>query len=248
MGKGYLDEWDDFEKWQKTGHTGSASSTSMLGGSAKWGGSSGHKTHASCHTTHPPLAIPGTDKVIYGGSCGSPSVTDADVYIGFDYGMRFTQRSFPWKKGVEFLFEIPDMGVPGDAVEFEKMVKWTLDQLKLGKKVHCGCIGGHGRTGTFLAALCSAAGEPDAIRYVREHYCKKAVESARQTAFLVKHFGVTAADGYKETAEYKAKHTVAKVAKVGKGGKKGGAGVEVVQGAIETFTPMAQPFSIVSRN
>ena len=136
------------------------------------------------------------------------------------------------------------MNVPDDPAEFKKMVTWTLQQLDEGKKVHCGCIGGHGRTGTFLAALCAEAGEKDAITYVRKNYCKKAVESTKQAEFLTKHFGVTEVEGYKDTASYKATHTTTK--KGGKGGGKKGATGDL-QGVIEKFSPMEQPFSLVGR-
>lgn len=154
----------------------------------------------SCFQTHPALKLPGTDLVIYGGSCTRPIVSDADVYIGFDYGMRFTQRSWPWKKGTEFLFEIKDFHAPDNFEEFEKLVLWTKKQLEEGKKVHCGCIGGHGRTGTFLSALVSKFGEKDAITYVRDNYCKRVVESAGQVKFLEHHYGIKPVAGAKEGA------------------------------------------------
>ncbi len=174
-----------------------------------------------CYHKHPPLKLPGTELVIYGGSCSSPAVSDADVYIGFDSSMTFTGRNYPWREGTEFLFKIRDMDVPLNPAEFKKLVSWTKGQLEAGKKVHCGCIGGHGRTGTFLAALCSEFGEKDAIKYVRENYCYKAVESQVQVKFLQEHFGVKAAEG--------AKH--------GKGGKK----AEFATGLdkIERFQPVS---------
>ncbi len=156
------------------------------------------KTYVPCHEKHPALVIPGAGVQIYGGSCLHPAVADADVYIGFDYGMRFTPRSWPWKQGEEFLFEIKDMYAPDNAKEFVKLVDWTASQLLINKKVHCGCIGGHGRTGTFLAALvCTMAGEKDAIEYVRQHYCDKAVESSAQVSFLGDVFGILPAQGSK---------------------------------------------------
>ena len=248
MVKSYLDDWDKFENWQKTGNKDDPSVPLSRGskGSAPWndchaGNGSGGKAFHSCYLTHPPLTIPGTDKVIYGGSCSSPVVKDADVYIGFDWVMKFGHKAFPWNSGEEFLFEIKDMGVPTDVSNFKKMVDWTLTQLQHGRTVHCGCIGGHGRTGTFLSALCAVAGEKDAITYVRKNYCKKAVESSTQSAFLAKHFGVKEVEGYKETAAYKSTHSYSK------GGKKGGSGVKVVQGSIEKFSPMEQPYSIIGR-
>ena len=158
----------------------------------------GKKTYVSCHESHPALVIPGTTLKIYGGSCLHPAVADADVYIGFDASMKQTPRSWPWKEGEEFLFEIRDMDAPSNAQEFVKLVNWTAKQLQGGKKVHCGCIGGHGRTGTFLSALvCTMAGEKDAISYVREHYCDKAVESQTQVKFLADVFGILPAQGSK---------------------------------------------------
>jgi hypothetical protein len=180
---------------------GGSSVRDFLDSDSRWGShksSSVSTTSLRCYETHPALAIPNSDLQIFGGSCCSPSVKDADVYIGFDSGMRFTQKHWPWKKGAELLFKITDMDAPSDAAEFKKLIKWTREQLDKGLKVHCGCIGGHGRTGTFLAALVSEFGEPDAITYVRTNYCKKAVESSRQINFLHEHFGVTKVAGSKE--------------------------------------------------
>lgn len=156
---------------------------------SSWGKTKGSNAW-KCYCTHPALKLPGLEAVIYGGSCIDPVVTDADVYIGFDGGMRRTSKAWPWTTGYEFLYKIEDMAAPKDAESFRKLVGWTIDQLKAGQKVHCGCIGGHGRTGTFLAALCAELGEKDAITYVRDNYCHKAVESSTQVSFLAKNFGV----------------------------------------------------------
>ena len=158
-----------------------------------------------CYEKHPELKIPGTELVIYGGSCIWPVVKDADVYIGFDGGMHFGQRSWPWKEGHEFLFSITDYRAPSDADEFKKLVSWTVKQLQAGKKVHCGCIGGHGRTGTFLSALVAqmAPSVTDPISFVRENYCHKAVESSEQVEFLVKHFHCTPVPGAKSHSSSK---------------------------------------------
>lgn len=167
-----------------------------------WHDLGGHtKSHGGgqqrCYHTHPALKLPGTDLVIYGGSCISPSVKDADVYIGFDYGMRLPVKNYPWLGRAAVLFEIPDMTAPKNIDEFKALLLWTETQLADGKKVHAGCIGGHGRTGTFFAALVSRFGEQDAITYVRAHYCQKAVESEEQIKFLQKHFGVLPAKATK---------------------------------------------------
>ena len=189
------DDWDEWDRKQAakayepsypatTGGKVTAFKSSFSGGER-------------CYHKHPALKLPGTDFVIYGGSCLSPAIKDADVYIGFDSGMRFTQRHWPWKKGVEVLFEVQDMGVPKNAEEFRKLVGWTKKQVESGVKVHCGCIGGHGRTGMFFAALVSEFDEKDAIAYVRKNYCDRAVESSSQVNFLHDSFGVKKVGGSK---------------------------------------------------
>lgn len=166
-----------------------------LSGKKKKNSSGGYQ---SCYHTHPPLPLPdGT--VIYGGSCLNPVVKDADIYVGFDSGHRSTKGAYPWEGKYDFLFYIQDMGVPDSSEDFKKLVSWVKEQLEAGKKVHVGCIGGHGRTGTFLSALVSLYGITDAIQYVRKNYCKKAVESSKQVEFLQEHFGVSSAEGTKSS-------------------------------------------------
>ena len=155
--------------------------------------SNGHKR---CADNHPPLVI--GDYKIYGGSCSNPVIDDADVYVGLDYSMKKSTKAYPWREGESFLFPIQDMHCPSDPVEFDNLINWLSVQLVAGKKVHVGCIGGHGRTGTVFAALVKVmTGEKDAITYVREHYCKKVVESDEQVDFLVKHYGIKKVEGHK---------------------------------------------------
>lgn len=178
------------------------SSSTLSYGSYGYGKKSTSSSGKWCYESHPPLKLPGTNLVIYGGSCSNPVVKDADVYIGFDLTMKFTERHWPWNKGAEVLFHIQDMGVPSKPEEFKKLVAWTKKKLEAGLKVHCGCIGGHGRTGTFLAALVSEYGEQDAISYVREHYCYRAVESSEQIEFLRNHFGIKSVKASKSGSVY----------------------------------------------
>lgn len=143
-----------------------------------------------CYETHPPLPLLDGLKV-YGGSCGYPVILDADIYVGFDLSMKRTSRRFPWEPGEEVLYPIQDMRAPTDLDSFKKLIEWLSVQLIAQKKVHLGCIGGHGRTGTVLSALVKEMmEEEDATTYVREKYCKKAVESEAQINFLHKHFGI----------------------------------------------------------
>lgn len=157
---------------------------------SRYGNTSKGYAIPKCYESHPPLKI--GDYLIYGGSCSTPVEKDADIYIGFDYSMRFTPASYPWNGGTqEVLFRIHDMQAPDDPKEFRKLVEWTAEQLKAGKKIHAGCIGGHGRTGTFLAALVKhMTGNKDAIKYVRDNYCHKAVETETQIGFLEEEWGI----------------------------------------------------------
>jgi len=218
----WSDDWNDLATDKgvevynpQTGeiYPGKYTSTSGTTSSYK---SKGYDSYERCFKSHPPLKI--GEHTIYGGSCSSPVVTDADTYIGFDRGMTYGARSWPWKKGHEFLFAIQDMGVPAAPEEFKKLVAWTAKQLQAGQKVHCGCIGGHGRTGMFLSALvCEMTGEKDAISYVRKNYCVKAVETASQVQFLTDHFGILPAKGSKAANGVRKSDPWDKPSKGGKG-------------------------------
>ena len=159
--------------------------------------------YAPCYETHPVLEFEAnlpdgkTSKVsIMGGSCTGTRGSTARIFIGFDAGMQRSGRRYPWKPGHEFCYPIRDRGVPPNPEIFQELVEWVAEQLLEGETVYVGCIGGHGRTGLFLAALVKTmTGNEDAITFVREHYCGKAVESAAQVSFLVEHYGVKKVPG-----------------------------------------------------
>jgi len=174
-------KYDEFEQWAKE-----SAYQSPWKQSAKFTPSA-----PSCHQSHPVLDL-GNGMKVYGGSCHTPVVTDADIYVGLDHSMQSSIKSYPWEDGESFLFPINDMQAPKNAEEFKKLIDWLLVQLAAQKKVHIGCVGGHGRTGLVLSALVQrATGNLDAVSYVRKHYCKKVVESGPQMEFLHKHFGIT---------------------------------------------------------
>lgn len=150
--------------------------------------------YKACHESHKAVGV--LNGLLRGGSCRSP-LSDYDVYVGLDFSFRRTHELYPWqvaKAGVpehQFEFLITDGRAPKDPALFKEMVTWLVGQLFAGKKVHVGCIGGHGRTGLVMAAVVAeATGNKDAITWVREHHCKKAVESEEQVDFLVEHYGV----------------------------------------------------------
>ncbi len=74
--------------------------------------------------------------------------------------------------------------------------KWWVDffeafsRVKVSMKVGVHCVGGHGRTGTFMAILGNYAGElqkgEDPVQWIRDVYCHKAVESKSQLDYVEK--------------------------------------------------------------
>lgn len=154
-----------------------------------------------CYESHPIIELGGGE--VLGSSCLYPK-EGYDIYVGFDQGMRRLGGGYPWEapdtSKIEFLFKIVDMGVPKSPEDFKKMIKWLSEQLEIGKNIHMGCIGGHGRTGMVMSALIKYICDvDDATTWVRENYCKKAVESQSQVMYLHKHFGikkVEASKGY----------------------------------------------------
>jgi hypothetical protein len=148
-----------------------------------------------CADTHPLLTIKMGSKAyqISGGNCTTQNkmVLEADVFVGLDAGMTKTNRRYPWTAGEEFSFLITDMSVPASVPEFKQLLNYLQQQVMEGKLVHVGCIGGHGRTGLVLSALVNQmTGMADSTTYVRDNYCKKAVESEKQVEWLHTHFGI----------------------------------------------------------
>lgn len=161
-----------------------------------------------CYESHPVIEFPNEGKEsgwLAGGNCGSPIHSDYDVYVGLDWCFQPRHRaSYPWEPEhktnvIEFQFKITDGAAPADTENAKKMVTWLCNQLQQGKKVHIGCIGGHGRTGMIIAAIMAEWSQmEDAITWVRENYCKKAVESAAQVNWLNTHYGIKKVAGSKQ--------------------------------------------------
>lgn len=174
--------------WPPVG-TGWPSPTHNFTNQPKWLGSS--KSYKPCHETHPVLKL-GKGEVL-GASCNHPR-SGFDIYVGLDHGMA-RQPSYPWEvesKVVEVYFPVVDGSIPKDVGQYLNMVDWLVAQLDQGKRIHMGCIGGHGRTGTLLAALISRVhGDSNAGEWVRKNYCKSAIETTTQIKFLQEHFGIS---------------------------------------------------------
>jgi len=86
---------------------------------------------------------------------------------------------------VELLLDWPDMGVTRLSLKFwQELIKWL--QAREYKMLVC-CVGGHGRTGTAIASLMVAMGSApeDAIDWVHDHYCRKAIETQGQQNYII---------------------------------------------------------------
>jgi hypothetical protein len=87
----------------------------------------------------------------------------------------------------EIVLDWPDYGVVYFPLEF-----W-LDLVEIiktnGKEAIFFCVGGHGRTGTALAAMMVAYlgwDGWDAIRWIRRYYCDDAIESKEQESYIIR--------------------------------------------------------------
>ena len=88
-------------------------------------------------------------------------------------------------KPITLFVDWPDMR----AIPVKDLVhacKWALDLVRAGHKLEVGCLGAHGRTGTFTAAMLICLGEApkDAIVHVRASHCDRAIESVAQEKLL----------------------------------------------------------------
>lgn len=88
--------------------------------------------------------------------------------IGTDFPSSDLIRVYAW----------PDFGVI-DISQLHELVGWVTQALESDKTVDVGCLGGHGRTGSLLAALVaeveSRSGD-EAVNDIRIRYCIEAVE------------------------------------------------------------------------
>lgn len=153
------------------------------------------KTHskANCPACHPELELGGG--AIVGARCGNPR-TGYDIYIGLDqYSFKLTPTAYPWESDsevIQFCYPIKDMSVPTNHETFHSMIVWMAEMLSKGKRIHIGCIGGHGRTGLVLAALkAHVDGDTEAGAWVRKQHCSHAIETDSQVDYLLKHYGIS---------------------------------------------------------
>jgi hypothetical protein len=101
-----------------------------------------------------------------------------------DHGLYLDERwQPPWPHDH---LDWPDFGVPDDPAPVLAALGGLRDRARAGRRVEVGCLGGHGRTGTALAVLAVLGGHPaeEAVAWVRANYCRQAVETPEQEAFV----------------------------------------------------------------
>jgi protein-tyrosine phosphatase len=80
-----------------------------------------------------------------------------------------------------------DFGVPRDQADAAAALREAWSRCA-GERVEVACTGGRGRTGTALACLAVLDGLPAeaAIRFVRVHHARRAVETPGQRRFVAR--------------------------------------------------------------
>lgn len=158
------------------------------GGVTAWSGfGTGAKTktttYVTCRHKGRELLFP-NGKKIYGSSCHAKAPDD---YVP-DFGFYLDSCWFGEAKQLGIMVPWQDMGLPKiEREHVDAAVTLACTMIDRGDTIEVGCIGGHGRTGTFLAiiALRNGVEKPvDAIEYVRKNYCQKAIESATQEWYV----------------------------------------------------------------
>jgi len=168
-------------------------------------------SYASTVCSHPPThVINGTTWNIYAGRqndvdkaadnfdivlnlTGWPLQSEKEHVIPFQELSKWKKKYKTDYKYKEICLNWPDMGVVNLPKEF-----W-LDLIKLfdkkKSKVLMFCIGGHGRTGTAMAVLMvlGLGYTPEkAVAWVRDNYCKQAIETWKQINYVYSMVGETA--------------------------------------------------------
>jgi protein-tyrosine phosphatase len=112
--------------------------------------------------------------------------TPPDVGVYFDTSW-FPADCFAYAVGWQ------DYGLPTISdLDVARTARAVLNHLDYGDRVEVGCLGAHGRTGTFLALLTimdsldtsGAYGAKRAVQYVRDNHCYEAIETKGQETWL----------------------------------------------------------------
>ena len=156
-------------------------------------------TYVTCHHHMTPFTFEGLDDTYTVHLTGSsslkttPSITELPT-VGIYLDDGWLQGRLATNTGAEvdmfspaaLYIGWPDFGVI-ELNMLSEAIEWTLPYLHNKSNImEIACMGGHGRTGTFVAALMIREGwaVTDAMAYLRGGYCTKAVESKAQEDLL----------------------------------------------------------------
>jgi Swiss Army Knife protein, DSP-PTPase phosphatase domain len=128
-----------------------------------------------CQHTEDPVTFPDGTRVLASGWLERRSDAPAP-----DFGLYLDPSWAPWWPAVAL--EWPDFSVPADAEVADAEIRSAFARARRGERVEVACVGGHGRTGTVLACMAVLAGVPgpEAVEWVRAHYCRRAVQEPAQ--------------------------------------------------------------------
>lgn len=139
-----------------------------------------------CRHYQAPIEFP-SGVILYGSSQHSNRQDDPIPDLGIYLSGSWTPDTIAYHVGC------PDWGIPKPSME---QVMWMgregLKDARSGRRVEIGCVGGHGRTGLMMALMLlldeydndrTMTGK-DAVQYVREKYCKEAIESRDQEWYV----------------------------------------------------------------
>lgn len=109
---------------------------------------------------------------------------DAGIYLDQQWLMKLGvigHRILSAGKHPATIAHWPDMGVPRRQ-HLALALDWVNLYLSEGKAVEVACVGGHGRTGTFIACALREYGASltDAVSTVRDLVCQQCVETVPQ--------------------------------------------------------------------
>lgn len=98
------------------------------------------------------------------------------LYLGVPYRPSWQHHYIAWR----------DFGLPRYPRQAAQLLRNAHEHALCGGRVEIACNGGLGRTGTALAALAVLAGvHPDqAVRWTRQHYDRRAVETPWQRLWV----------------------------------------------------------------
>lgn len=152
------------------------------------------KNYAPCRHYLVPFQIPGTvRRMVYASSWSATPLHRHEDDIP-DVGCYLDKCWMP-TENFAYVVGWTDYGVPTiPDVDVIRTARFILDHAEDGEAVEVGCMGGHGRTGSFLAILALVANPrmpaKQAIDYVRDNYCYHAIETKKQEIYIRRISGI----------------------------------------------------------